>query len=103
MTTPESQMDKQKHKKNSTSLVPSFLQMPWWANIILAIASYYSFKYLIPQLQFNSQTLRNFASAAPGLAPITAIIFLLLAAMGLYDTDSKKLNEDTEEHNSTDT
>lgn len=76
--------------KPPSSLVPSFLRIPWWVSVLLAVASYLCLKYFIPQLQFTNKTLHNFAQAAPGLAPIAAIVFLLLAATRLYDTDDGK-------------
>ncbi len=89
-------------KKNSPSLIPSFLRIPWWASVLLAITSYCCLRYLVPQLQFTSQTLQNLAIAAPGFAPIAAIVFLLLAAVRLYDADDKKPVKDTDEQNTTD-
>ena len=69
-------------------------KIPWWAYILLATLSYYSLKYIAPQLQFSNETLQNLATAAPGLAPLTAIIFLLLAAFKLYDSDEKEHSND---------
>ena len=77
--------------------VPHFLQIPWWLCIMLAIFSYYCLKYIAPQLQFSSQILQNLAISAPGLAPIAAILFLLLAAIRLYDSDGDKIDNDSEE------
>jgi len=64
-------------------------KIPWWANVLLAIIAYCSLKYVAPQLQFSSAALQNIAAAAPGLAPLAAIVFLLLAAFKLYDSDEK--------------
>ena len=64
-------------------------KIPWWAYILLAILSYYSLTYIAPQLQLPNITLQNIARAAPGLAPLAAIVFLLLAAVKLYDSDEK--------------
>lgn len=61
--------------------------LPWWLSILLAIASYCIFKYLVPGMDLENPTLRNLAQAAPSFAPITAIPFLLLAAKQLYDSD----------------
>ena len=102
MTKPDPKSSSQELKKNTPSLIPSFLRIPWWASVLLAIVSYYCLKYLAPQLQFTSQTLQNIAMAAPGLAPIAAIVFLLLGAMRLYDTDDEEVTEDTDEQDITD-
>jgi hypothetical protein len=91
-------MTKPKHKVKSPSLIPPFLRISWWVSVLLAITSYCGLKYLAPQLQFTSQTLQNLAIAAPKLAPMAAIVFLLLAAIRLYDTDDEKLPEDTDDH-----
>jgi len=64
-------------------------KIPWWFHILLAIISYHCFKYLVPQIQFSSQSLQRLAQAAPGIAPLAAIIFLLLAAAGLYESGDK--------------
>ena len=101
MTKSESKVNNQEHKNTSPSLIPAFLRMPWWVSVLLAITSYYCFKYLIPQLQFTNQTLQNIAMAVPGLAPIAAIVFLLLAAFRLYDTDNNELNKNTDEEDTT--
>ncbi len=102
MAKSESNVNNRERKKVSPSLIPSFLRMPWWASVLLAITSYYCLKYLIPQLQFTSQTLQNIAMAAPGLAPIAAIVFLLLAAFRLYDTDNNEPIESTDKEDITD-
>ncbi len=91
-------MTKPKSKAKYSSLIPPFLRISWWVSVLLAIASYCCLKYLAPQLQFTSQTLQNLAIAAPGLAPMVAIVFLLLAAIRLYDTDDKESPEDTDDH-----
>ena len=79
-------------------IIPPFLCIPWWLSVFLAIASYYCLKYIAPTLQFTDQTLQNMAAAAPGLAPIAAIVFLLLAAFRLYDGDDEESTEDMDEH-----
>jgi len=94
-------MTKPETKVKYSSLIPPFLRISWWVSVLLAIASYYCLKYLAPQLQFTNRTLQNLAVAAPGLAPMAAIVFLLLAAIRLYDTDDKESPEDTDDHNTT--
>ncbi len=84
-------------KKNCHSPVPHFLRIPWWFSVLLAISSYCLLKYFAPQLQLANQTLQNLAMAAPGFAPIAAILFLLLAAIRLYDFDGDEVNTDSEE------
>lgn len=92
----------QTQPQKTPQAIPSYLRIPWWMSILLAIISYYCLKYLAPQLQFTSKTLQNFAAAAPGLAPIAAIVFLLLAAFRLYDKDDEKSTEEPDEQNSKD-
>ncbi|OEU49450.1 MAG: hypothetical protein BA862_12210 [Desulfobulbaceae bacterium S3730MH12] len=84
-------------KKNCYSPVPHFLRIPWWLSVLLAIFSYCVLKYFAPQLQLSNETLQNMAMAAPGLAPIAAILFLLLAAIRLYDFDGDTADDDSEE------
>ena len=104
MTTLEQQQNdqdiEQTQPKIPPQIIPSYLRIPWWMSILLAIISYYCLKYLAPQLQFTSKTLQNFAVAAPGLAPIAAVVFLLLAAFRLYDKDEEESTEEPDEQNS---
>ena len=87
MTKPEQQENnrdiEQTLPKKPSQATPFYLRIPWWGSILLAIISYYCLKYLAPQLQFTSKTLQNLAVAAPGLAPIAAVVFLLLAGISL--------------------
>ncbi len=79
-----------KAKSNKSPDAPSSgnrFHFPWWANIFLAIGSYCSLKFIIPELHFTHPTLQNLAKAAPALAPLATIPFLLLAAKQLYDVD----------------
>jgi hypothetical protein len=104
MTKPEPRENYQKiepiQPKKPPHTIPYYLRIPWWVSVLLAIMSYYSLKYLAPQLQFTSKTLQNLATAAPGLAPIAAVVFLLLAAFRLYDTNDDQSTEESDEHNS---
>jgi len=83
--------------KRSHSPIPYFLCIPWWLSVLLAIFSYCVLKYFVPHLQFSNETLLNLAMAAPGLAPIAATLFLLLAAIRLYDVDGNTADDDSEE------
>ncbi len=60
-------------------------RFPWWLSIIFATASYYSLKYLIPDLIPETSSMYKLSQTAPTLAPIIAIVFLLLGAKQLYD------------------
>ncbi len=85
---------------------PKFpVRTPWWVSVLLAIGSYCTFKFLIPDLHLTNPTLAKLAQAAPTFAPIITIPFLLLAAKQLYDKDigsdgksDSREEEDTEEH-----
>ncbi len=68
-------------------------RLPWWIFIMLAIGSYCTLKYLLPNLHFTNPNLQKFIQATPTFAPPISILFLLLAAKRLYDTDRDK--EDT--------
>jgi hypothetical protein len=71
--------------------------MPWWVSVLLAAASYYTLKYLVPQLQVKNPILEQVIAAAPSFAPIVTIPLLLLAAAQLYDTDEPKDKENHRE------
>lgn len=62
-------------------------RIPWWVNVLLAIGSYCTLKYVIPELHLTHPTWQKLAQAAPTFAPLTTIPFLLLAAKQLYDVD----------------
>lgn len=56
-------------------------------SVVMAAASYYGLKYIVPALRLESLTLQELSKAAPTFAPLVAIAFLLLAAKKLYDKD----------------
>lgn len=72
---------------------------PWWVSVLLAIVSYCALKYLIPELQPTSPTLKILFQAAPSFAPIVTIPFLLLAAKQLYDTDKPEEKDSDKDEN----
>lgn len=76
------------HEKieNNTKSNPK-RRIPWWFSILLAIATYCTLKYLLPELEPVSEKLRNLFQLGPVAAPVMTIPFLLLAAKQLYDTD----------------
>ncbi|NOR25816.1 MAG: hypothetical protein GQ542_15795 [Desulforhopalus sp.] len=69
-------------------------RMPWWVSVLLAIVSYCSLKFLVPELHLQNPTLQKLSQAAPSFAPLVTIPFLLLAAKQLYDSDISKEEED---------
>ncbi|MBW1636990.1 MAG: hypothetical protein JRJ68_12030 [Deltaproteobacteria bacterium] len=89
-------------KKNNRSPFPRFLQIPWWLSVLAAIVSYCLLKYLVPQLQFSNSTIEDLAIIAPRFAPPAAILFLLLAAIRLYDSDQSDTTNDEEDKESFD-
>jgi len=60
-------------------------RFPWWLSIIIAATSYYLLKYLIPGLVPETSAMYKLSQAAPTIAPIITIVFLLLGAKQLYD------------------
>lgn len=76
-------------------------RIPWWVNILLAIGSYCTLKYVVPEINLTNPTWQNLAQAAPTFAPLTTIPFLLQAAKQLYDVDigdvHKKTSDDSPE------
>jgi hypothetical protein len=61
--------------------------VPWWVSALLAIVSYCTLKFVVPELSLTDPTLQKLSQAAPTFAPLATIPFLLLAAKQLYDTD----------------
>jgi hypothetical protein len=64
----------------------SFHRIPWWIHILIATILYLTFTYWLPGLDAEIPWLKALLHAAPDLAPIAAIIFLLLGAKALYDS-----------------
>lgn len=62
-------------------------RVPWWVSVLMAIGSYCSLKFIVPELQLEDPALQKLSQAAPSFAPLVTIPFLLLAAKQLYDTD----------------
>ena len=61
------------------------LHLPWWLFLLLAIAAYVSLKYVLPNTDWLAPKMYGLAEQ---LAPIVTIIFLVLAANGLYQSNA---------------
>lgn len=61
---------------------------------MLAIVSYCLLKYVVPGLHLNNPAFQKLIQAAPTFAPPASILFLLLAAKRLYDTDREDQQAD---------
>ncbi len=80
-----------KAKKTMDSASPrSPHLLPWWIYVMLAIGSYCILKYVVPELHLSNPTFQKLTQAAPTFAPPASILFLLLAAKRLYDTDREE-------------
>ncbi len=99
-----SPMKKSKPQEEQKKKVTNTL--PWWLHIIFAIGVYTGGKYALPLLALKSVFLNRISQIGPSLAPIGAILFLLLAANALYSSGpdkneapslSEKEKEDSEE------
>ncbi len=73
-------------EEDNTTL-PKKSGLPWWVHICLAIASYMGIKHGVPAFFSGVEGLDVFVGVAPQLAPIIAIVFLLLAGVALYRDD----------------
>ncbi len=67
-------------------------KIPWWIYVIIATILYIGLTYLIPTLHTETPWINSLLSAAPLLAPIGTIAFLLLGAKALYAGPEKKCN-----------
>jgi hypothetical protein len=77
-----------KDKEPPESALPKTAShIPWWVSVLMAIGSYCSLKYIVPELHLENPTLQKLSQAAPSFAPLATIPFLLLAAKQLYDSD----------------
>ena len=83
-----------KDKQEGQSQLPtSRRRLPWWVSILMAIGSYCTLKFIIPNLQLTNFTWQKLAQAAPTFAPLVTIPFLLLAAKQLYDVNGDEKDE----------
>ncbi len=81
-------MTEQTDKKTDTAW-----KTPWWLTVSTAFLCYYLLKYFIPTIPFKGVVVKQMAQAAPDIAPIVAIILLLIGAKQLYEpTDEKNDN-----------
>jgi hypothetical protein len=60
----------------------------------MAIVSYLGLKHLAPDLAASSAIFKPLAPLLPKMAPLAAIVFLLLAGVLLYDKDEIDLPEE---------
>ena len=74
-------------------------RIPWWVSVLLAIVTYCSLKFLVPELHLQNPTLQKLSQAAPSFAPLVTIPFLLLAAKQLYDSDIGTEEDDELQNN----
>jgi hypothetical protein len=64
--------------------------IPWWIYILIAAVVYIGLTYLVPALPAENRRITALLHAAPKLAPIITIAFLLLGAKALYQDPGKK-------------
>jgi hypothetical protein len=66
-------------------LYPRFLiRIPWWFDVLLAGAVYYTLKYWLPTLYFKNAMVNRFVHALPQFAEIFAFILLVNAAFSAF-------------------
>lgn len=58
--------------------------IPWWVYLFLAIFFYTGCKYILPGLASDPTSQAQLSETGNLAAPIIAIVFLLLAANGLF-------------------
>ena len=58
--------------------------IPWWVHVLLAIVFYLGSKYIVPAIADDATSRAQLTEAGNLAAPIIAIVFLLLAANGLF-------------------
>ena len=81
-------MEKEKQQESAKK------HIPWWLHLAVAILAYSFFKYVLPALPADQAVRENFAVLGNQLAPIIAIVFLLLSANALYkNVPKEKLEE----------
>lgn len=60
------------------------MAIPWWVYLLLAIVFYIGCKYIVPSFAADAAGKAQLSEAGDLAAPIIAIVFLLLAANGLF-------------------
>lgn len=76
--------------------------IPWWLYLFIAIVSYTAIKFFLPTLASNPADREQFAELGSQVAPIIAIIFLLLAANALYRNVPKSNSDKPEKQTEND-
>jgi len=71
--------------RRSQSILEDLFTFPWWANVILAIAVYLSFKYWIPSIMFQNIFFKGLAMAVPSFAPVAAGMLIFAAAISAFN------------------
>jgi hypothetical protein len=67
--------------RKKDSLADLLILLPWWVSAILAGVAYYFLKFIAPTLHPQNMMFQMFTKAAPGIAPIAAIVLLACAAI----------------------
>ena len=70
--------------------------IPWWFHVLLAIVCYNGLKYGLPALSKTVVAVQPFLELLPTAAPLSAIVFLLIAAKELYEPGQQ--NQQDSEH-----
>ena len=60
---------------------------PWWFHVLLAIVCYNGLKYGLPALSKTVVAVQPFLELLPTADPLSAIVFLVIASIELYEPD----------------
>lgn len=74
-----------KMSNRNGSIIDDLALLPWWVNVILALAVYLSMKYWIPTIRFQNTFYAGMAQGAPAFAPASAIVLLCPAVLSVFN------------------
>ncbi len=66
-------------RKKDESILEILCYLPWWVSVSLSIGSYVALKYIAPLFQSEAMASQAFLHAAPNIAPMAALFFIVPA------------------------
>ena len=66
------------------------VQLPWWVGISLALATFVTSHFIIPNIEFNSWINQGLAKGAPTVGKMFTLLFLLGGLLSVFTSWSKR-------------
>jgi len=74
------------------------VQLPWWVGISLALATFVTTHWVIPNIEFTNWINQGLAKGAPGVGKIFSLLFLFAGILSAFTswTKKKQLDQQTD-------